>query len=123
MKAGKVWGETRALLVTPMLEVHDLLIVPHAYCSLHRHRARCNAFVVTRGRLWIDVRQDDYALTDATELGVGELAVVPPGLWHRFRSGEEGAACLELYYPPALAGADIERRDVGGQGKAPTWLP
>ena len=114
MKAGKVWGETSVLLSTPTVEVHALRILPNAHCSLHRHVGRWNAFVVTKGRVLIEVHQEDYNLVDVTEAVPGTLTTVRPGLWHRFRTEAEGAECLEIYYPPSLGASDIERRDVGG---------
>lgn len=113
MKAGKIWGWTTALLATPLIEIHRLQILPYAQCSLHTHAGRWNAFVVTAGRLLIEVHQRDYDLVDTTELGVGELTTVPPGLPHRFRTEVEGAECFEVYYPAALGSPDITRMDVG----------
>lgn len=114
MKAGKVWGWTTPLLRTGAVEVHAIHVLPRSYCSIHRHAHRWNAFYVTRGRLMVDVEQADYALTDRTVLGPGELATVAPGLWHRFSTEDEGAEALEIYYPETLDATDIERRDVGG---------
>ena len=114
MKAGKVWGETIVLLATPVLEVHRLKITPNSFCSLHRHHGRWNAFVVTSGRLLVEVHQQAYDLVDVTELRPGDLATVEPGLLHRFRTAAEGAECLEIYYPVVLGATDIERQDVGG---------
>lgn len=114
MKAGKVWGTTTPLLVGPTLEVHALKVLPHAWCSLHRHGARWNGYLVSAGRLLIEVHQRDYDLVDVTELKPGDLTTVAPGLKHRFRTEAEGAELIEFYYPAPLGTADIERVDVGG---------
>lgn len=115
MILGKVWGTTECLLSTPFLEIHRLTIVPHAHCSLHLHKSRCNAFFVLSGKLWIDVHQDAYKLVDRTLLLPGQTTSVPNGLRHRFCTEDQAVECLELYYPPPLEPGDIIREDIGGR--------
>ncbi len=115
IKAGKVWGTTAPLLLEPGVQLHAISVLPNARCSLHRHATRWNGFLVTSGRLTVEVHQADYDLVDSTVLGPGEFTTVAPGLWHRFVSGPEGATCFELYYPASLEARDIERRDVGAR--------
>lgn len=112
MVLGKVWGSTCLKLRTPLLEVHQLSILPCARCSLHMHRLKHNAFYVVSGRLWIVVEKLDYALTDTTELGPGDFTTVPPGEYHRFVSGPEPVSALEFYYLEPLS-EDITRKDHG----------
>jgi mannose-6-phosphate isomerase-like protein (cupin superfamily) len=90
MKSGKVWGETALLLANPFVEVHRLKVRPQHRCSMHVHARKANAFLVLRGRLFVDVRKKDYDLTDVTDLRAGEHTIVPAGEWHRFRTGREG---------------------------------
>lgn len=116
MKNGKVWGTTTPLLVTPVLEVHQLSVFPEAACSLHKHALRWNAFYVTLGELYVDIHQQDYALVDTTALEAGDFTAVPPGLLHRFRTGAKGAELIELYYPAPLGANDIQREGVGSCG-------
>jgi mannose-6-phosphate isomerase-like protein (cupin superfamily) len=108
-----VWGYTEAMLLNPMVQVHRLSIKPDAWCSRHRHRHRHNAFIVVSGVLHITVEREG-GLTDETVLNAGEMTTVDPGLFHRFRTGPEGCECFEVYYPPVLAGEDIERTGQGG---------
>lgn len=115
MKAGKIWGETQVLLSTPAIEVHQLRIIPNAWCSLHRHQSRWNAFYVTAGQLLVHVRAKGYDLDDTTVLRAGEFTTVPPGLWHKFETQGEGAECIEVYYPAAMGIEDIERQGAGGR--------
>lgn len=110
---GKVWGTTEIVLSTPLIEIHKLTIKPRHRCSLHVHRHKCNAFLVTSGRLFIDVTKNDYPLTDITELKAGELMTVPPGEHHQFRTGDDPCEAFEIYYPEALS-EDIVRKDYGG---------
>jgi mannose-6-phosphate isomerase-like protein (cupin superfamily) len=114
MKAGKVWGETEVMLANSLIEVHRLSVVPNAFCSLHRHATRWNVFYVVKGRLLVEVRPRGYDLLDTTDLGPGQMMLVAPGLWHRFRTEAEGADCLEVYYPDVLGHEDIERQGCGG---------
>lgn len=113
--AGKVWGETRLLLATPGVEIHTLRIQPRSHCSLHRHQGKWNAFIGVLGRVLVEVHQPDTGLVDVTEVTPGALTTVAPGLWHRFRTEDDYAECLEIYYPAALGAPDIERRDAGGK--------
>lgn len=110
---GKVWGTTQKLLDTPCVEVHLLIIVPNARCSLHAHRYKWNAFLVWSGQLEIHVEREAYKLTDVTVLGPGDFTTVAPNEFHRFVTGPQGAHGIELYYPQWLS-EDIIRKDVGG---------
>lgn len=113
MKTGKVWGTTELMKATPLFELHALTIKPMHECSLHVHRRKVNGFLVTKGRLFIDVVKNDYPLTDTTELKAGEYTEVRPGEHHRFRTGREGCEAFEIYYLDALS-EDIERKGHGG---------
>lgn len=114
MKSGKVWGETHLILKTPMVEIHKLIISPKSHCSWHKHQFKWNAFLVVSGVLMIEVRKNDYALTDTTTLWPGDLCTVKPGEVHRFRTvAEEPCQAWEIYYPEPLA-EDIIRESVGG---------
>jgi mannose-6-phosphate isomerase-like protein (cupin superfamily) len=113
MKAGKVWGETKTLLSTPLIEFHSIFIIPNSWCSWHKHEFKWNAFHVVSGKLTIEVRKKNYELVDCTILYPGDTMSVPPGEYHRFVSHDEYTVALELYYPGIL-GEDIVREDVGG---------
>jgi mannose-6-phosphate isomerase-like protein (cupin superfamily) len=112
MKAGKVWGETESLLVTPLVEVHHIKVNQGGICSTHLHRFKWNMFYVISGHLDIEVRKSDYDLEDVTELKAGEWTTVPPGEFHRFRALEDTEA-LEIYYLEPIS-KDIVRENVGG---------
>lgn len=113
MKVGKVWGITECILQSPFVEVHRLYIEPNHQCSLHVHQRKWNAFLVLSGELFIDVVKNDYALTDVTQLGVGEITSVRPGEYHRFRTGDKPCDLVEFYYPDGMS-EDIVRKDHGG---------
>ena len=117
---GKVWGTTECVLATPLIEVHKLTIKPNHECSLHVHRRKWNAFIVTRGRLFVDVVKNDYPLTDTTKLEAGDVTTIRPGEHHKFRTGRQSCEALEIYYPDVLS-EDIDRKGHGGpidSGKA-----
>jgi mannose-6-phosphate isomerase-like protein (cupin superfamily) len=117
MVMGKVWGSTEELLSTPMLSLHRLKIFHNHHCSLHVHRFKWNGFYVIRGKLFIEVIKNDYALTDVTELAPGDITTVKPGEHHRFRTGDENCEALEFYYTEPLS-EDIIRKDKGGPVEA-----
>jgi mannose-6-phosphate isomerase-like protein (cupin superfamily) len=110
---GKVWGTTEDMISDPLFECHRLVIKPMFRCSLHVHRTKWNAFIVTKGRLFIEVVKNDYPLVDVTELGPGQVMKVRPGEHHSFRTDEEGCEGFEVYWPNHLS-EDIDRKDHGG---------
>lgn len=115
MISGKVWGQTQLVLRTPFIEVHKLFIKPHAFCSWHHHEFKWNAFVTVSGVLQIEVKKNDYNLTDITFLHPTDLMTVKPGEKHRFVTGDKACVAFEFYYPEELS-ADIIRESVGGIG-------
>ena len=68
MKAGKIWGDTESLLVTPMIEVHRINVLPHMHCSMHKHNMKWNMFYVIKGELEIHQKKTDYELIDVTKI-------------------------------------------------------
>lgn len=118
----KVWGTTKAILIAPTYELHGLCIRPNHRCSLHVHRFKSNGFTVLSGHLYIDVLmrviQDEYEFETA-KLGTGDDFKVEPGIYHRFRTGMEGAEALEWYIASGPLTEDIERLDVGGSVEQP----
>lgn len=110
---GKIWGRTKELLGHPLTSIHELNIKPNSYCSWHKHNYKWNWFYCLAGTLVIEVRKNDYELTDETVLMAGEFTTVKPGEVHRFRTDEEPAVALEGYHPEVLSD-DIERESVGG---------
>ena len=114
MIQGKVWGTTESLLVTPMIEVHRIMIGPNGYCSMHKHEFKWNMFYLLYGELEIHVRKNDYDLTDMTMLqNPGDFTCVAPNEYHRFNTNHLPAAALEIYYLESIS-KDIIRETVGG---------
>lgn len=114
MKNGKVWGETRPLLVTPLIEIHRINIKPNSFCSNHIHQYKWNAFYCIEGRVSIFVdKRPKYNLVDETILNEDDITTVPPGEKHYFKTGDEHAVVLEIYYLQPLS-EDIVRETVGG---------
>lgn len=110
---GKIWGSTSLLLKTPFVEIHYIVVVPNAHCSLHLHTVKNNTFYVINGSITIEVHKSKYDLVDRTFLTKGTYTNVPPGEYHRFVTGNEGAEVLEIYHPEPLS-EDIVRKDHGG---------
>ena len=114
MQIQKIWGDTEALIVTPMFELHRLRIIPDHRCSLHKHRFKWNAFYVIEGGLFIDVIEGDLmAGVLSVELGPGDHTTIAPGIHHQFRTGPGPCLAREAYYTEPLS-EDIIRRNVGG---------
>jgi quercetin dioxygenase-like cupin family protein len=113
MRAGKVWGWTDDLLITPLIEVHEIFINPGCVCSMHKHEFKWNMFYVKSGQLAIEVEKNDYKLVDTTILNPGQWTSVRPNEFHRFRSLDTEVEALEIYYLEPLT-TDIVRKNVGG---------
>ncbi len=110
-KSGKVWGETRAIVVNPFCELHHININKGGTCSKHLHRYKTNGFYVLSGTLIIRTWQKDYDLVDVTELKAGEYYEAQPNLFHQFEAVTDVEA-LEIYFPTPI-GHDIVRESVG----------
>lgn len=113
MREGKIWGQTETLLKTPMIEVHRIRINPGSFCSMHKHEFKWNMFYVIEGRLFIEVRKNNYDLTDVTELNSGQYTSVKPNEYHRFVTKDQFVEALEIYYLNYI-GEDIIRETIGG---------
>lgn len=113
MKQGKIWGSTESLLVTPMIEVHRIVIKQNSFCSMHKHEFKYNMFYVIQGELYIHVKKNDYDLTDVTLLEEGQFTSVKPNEYHMFKTGHRPVIALEIYYLNSIS-EDIIRQTVGG---------
>ena len=90
MKAGKVWGETRALLQNPVVEFHRIEVNAGGECSTHKHSHKWNGFFIEEGEMEIHVYKNEY---------------------HLFKANKDTIA-FEIYWPELLS-EDIQRRSVG----------
>ena len=109
---GKVWGTTRPLIVTPVIEVQRITVNENCYCSMHKHQSKINAFYVESGELLIRRWKNDYNLVDETRLKGGQVCVIPAGEVHQFE-GILPTFALEFYWSE-LDSKDIIRAGVGG---------
>lgn len=109
----KVWGTTEPLIVTPMFELHRLIVKPNHRCSLHVHRFKWNAFYVIAGELFIDTILSDLEPVISVKLELGDHTTIAPSVHHQFRTENNSALLLEAYYTEPLS-EDIIRRNVGG---------
>lgn len=110
MIAGKVWGRTQDVFVTPAFEVHRILVAAGHRCSRHLHQTKFNGFFIERGHLKVTVWQPTGTV-DVTELGPGDSMVVPPGVDHQFEARVDTIA-FEAYWTE-LRADDIVRKNTG----------
>ena len=110
-KEGKVWGETRPIVVNPFCEMHHIKIKRGGICSKHLHRYKTNGFYVLSGTLIIRTWQDAYELIDETTLNAGDYYEAKPNLYHQFEA-VTGVEALEIYFPTPIS-HDIVRETVG----------
>ena len=102
----KVWGE-RWLLRTDSTHSNSYLILrAGTRCSLHRHAAKSNLFVVLSGK--VGIKTEDGIV----KLGPGEECTVGPGVWHEFRVYEDSTMIEEMFVE--YDESDIERKNTGG---------
>ena len=112
VKAGKVWGQTEAILQNTVVEFHRISVQAGYRCSTHKHSYKWNGFYVETGELEIHVIKNDYELTDVTVLGRGQFTTVRQNEYHYFVCTQDCVA-FEIYYPELLS-EDIQRQNVGG---------
>lgn len=70
-------------------------------------------FYVVKGKLLIEVHKNDYDLVDTTTLFQGQYTSVAPNEYHMFKTTDESAQALEVYYLNEIS-EDIVRKTVGG---------
>ena len=111
----KPWG----LATKPLLFADRYVSVARAvrggYCSVHRHVRHSNQFLMTGGRLLVEL----YGLADEPTdqprtrivLGNNGRITVPAIVWHRFVALEE-SFLFECY--EGFGTYDIDRRSEGG---------
>lgn len=109
-KQGKIWGETTEFFNLNLVSGHYLTIYKDGHSSTHRHLHKTNLFYVISGK--IKIIQEKDGLDDVTVLKEGQVCVVKPGIWHRFKAIETSQV-IEIYFTLPLA-HDIERKDQGG---------
>ena len=109
--AGKVWGQTEEVFVTPAFELHRLEIVGGHQCSKHLHATKYNGFFVESGEIVVSVWQPEGTL-DTTTLEAGDHMVIPPGRQHRFEGIANVSVVYEAYWTE-LQRSDIVRADTG----------
>ena len=112
-KTEKVWGTTEALIVTPMFEMHRLIIKPWHRCSMHTHRFKHNAFYGLEGHVFIDTEINSPTSGQRYELSKGNVFTIAPGVAHQFQTASAWCVMLEMYFTEPLS-EDIIRRNVGG---------
>ena len=108
---GKVWGTTRPLIQSSVIEVHIINVHKNGCCSRHSHQSKINAFYVIEGELMIR-RWKNYDMIDKTILRKGDMSIVPAGESHQFVA-QEVTEALEIYWAE-LDSKDIVRETVGG---------
>jgi mannose-6-phosphate isomerase-like protein (cupin superfamily) len=116
-KAGKIWGETVAIVANSSLELHRIEVHPGTECSRHCHKYKWNGFYVESGmimiRTWMDY-DNGNELIDETILNAGDYCEVKPGHDHQFVAlGHDMAVVFEVYFAN-FQHDDIERKTVGG---------
>lgn len=117
----KVWGLVQHLFYSPDLGISLLEVNQGTRCSIHRHHARSNTFLVASGivivELWPleDQFNGDSAPSQIHVLSRGSSAEVGPLVWHRFRVYQSGqVAEVYLGRNGPVSFDDIERWDKGG---------
>lgn len=110
-KYGKVWGTTQKIFSNDNVSIHRINILSGGQCSKHKHLYKHNMFFVEKGKLKIDIWQNDYDLIDSTILAYGESITVEPNLYHIFTALEETIA-YEIYYSK-IDDKDIIRKNIG----------
>lgn len=107
----KIWGSTEALIITPMFEMHRLIIKPWHRCSMHVHQFKHNAFYGLQGHVFIDTEIGRSG--QRVELLPDHVFTIAPGVAHQFQTASAFCTMLEMYFTEPLS-EDIIRRNVGG---------
>jgi quercetin dioxygenase-like cupin family protein len=109
----KIWGTTEAILRNPFVQVHEIRVQAGGYCSIHKHDARYNMFIVVSGALEVSKHSADGDLLRADTYFGGTRVSVAPGVVHSFRALTDVHA-FEVYWPEEVRDSDIDRLTEGG---------
>lgn len=63
-------------------------VTPGYMCSIHRHKIKDEAFMVTEGQLVLEMGEDPENM-ETTFLHEGGVVRVPPNTWHRFSNVQQ----------------------------------
>ncbi len=80
-------GPKKKLHVTKLFELG--FAAPHHAQDAHMH-PHAYEVIVFLGRGVVEYLVEERGCYEEVELGVGEVAIIPPGVWHRVRVLEEG---------------------------------
>jgi len=93
--------ERRAMLAdifpADVVEVNAVNINPKASAGdWHRHERQTDFWVVVAGTLWVGLKNDDTHVTLQMDIGshAGDVVQIPPGWWHTYKAGPEGAVLV-----------------------------
>jgi mannose-6-phosphate isomerase-like protein (cupin superfamily) len=113
VKQEKAWGTTEALLRNPFVHVHRIHVKKGGFCSIHKHDARSNMFIVVKGVLTVKLHNADGSMVHEGRLHPGDMVAVPPGEFHSFEAVTDVEA-FEVYWPEEVRDEDITRLNEGG---------
>ncbi len=103
----KIWGERWLLRQDSTHATSYLRLRKHTRCSLHRHQAKSNLFVVIRGKVGIKTCHGEIIL------GPGQEFTVEPDMPHDFRAYEDSEMIEEMFVE--YREQDIDRYVVGSE--------
>lgn len=118
----KVWGISTKVWASNNAEVHSIEINKGGFCSKHLHEAKSNLFFVNKGKLMVEVWEEDN--NSSREICIRKfiltpqesLLVVSPKVYHRFTALEDTLA-TEIYWTEDINPYDIVRQELGGVKK------
>lgn len=113
IKSGKIWGQTKCIVINPFCELHRIEIKAGTKCSTHLHKFKINGFYVESGILEIHAIKNSYDLVDITVLNPGDYTEIAPNEKHFFVAKTDVIA-FEIYFPKGISD-DIVRDNVGGK--------
>lgn len=107
----KAWGTCTNIFKNSNVQVDMLDIVAGGYCSLHKHRAKFNLFLVLEGDLDVCLYLLEGKENHLLQVGTPRF-IINPGIHHNFDS-QNGCKAIEISFVK-LNDNDIVRMSESG---------
>lgn len=105
----KPWGWTRRVVSSPQMELHELVIEPGGFCSIHYHERKIQQLTVVSGELILRGCNTTGKTEQEWIVRPGMVMAVMANVRHQFES-RTGAVCVEQYGP--ICGGTVDPNDI-----------
>lgn len=112
----KVWGSERVIADNGQYCGKRMELLRGHFSSVHFHKMKSETFYILRGRLLLELWNNDINSLTKHEMSVGSCMDILAGIVHRFSGISD---CEFFEFSSAVIPSDVYRIVKGGQGDLP----